>query len=634
MSFSAEMKDFLNAYKTGQSINASRTDQDYKEASTDAMTKKTARDNDPDQLALEDETARAKLSAIKDSMATSAMRRGNIAAQTAYYRSLANGGAGGTGLAPPGTIVPGAVPAGGSAQPNPVPQGQGALPIAAPSLDDGRQMYADGGLVPDDEDSETTPDDETSEGGAIPLNVPQPANAPTDVSSRGRGGIAGVLSPQLLTDATKAGLNYNANAYGLTQRPGAVRMPGQAALARAYVQGHGGLNDQEMAAIKKAIDPDGTKYTESQRNAAALGSVYQYWNNKGDPDKAQRIAGQMLQYYRNASQRYAAIAAHAAQGGNLDLASKALVRSYQNIPDGHDLEVMPNPDGGLMYAVTGPDGDVVTKGVATPQQMYSSAMGLASGGFDKALLHAAGVQEQAAATKGGAGLKPGDRAKESALPDAEIKTLQDKALTANPDKPMPDEDVSALHDTAVHLMQQNRDMQPGEAVRAAQLLLNPGTKRPGETGLQDLPGEDGEPHTIQFGNGMKAQLGDDQLNTILNMRAAKVKAAVDKINSDMEAQDTPSRTDQAIEGAKQVGKGVVGALPTLAAPITAIPGIASKVGDALSSIYGEHIPQSVLDAVEATKGAIGGAASRAAGAVGDALSNKGAIPVDEEARPL
>jgi hypothetical protein len=117
----------------------------------------------------------------------------------------------------------------------------------------------------------------------------------------------------------------------------------------------------------------------------------------------------------------------------------------------------------------------------------------------------------------------------------------------------------------------------------------------------------------------------------MNSRAARIKQATDKINSDMEAQDKPDRLSQAMEGAGQVARGVVNAAPTIANPGAAV---ASKAVDALRSIYGEHIPQSVLDAVEATKGAIGGAASRVAGAIGDATSNSGAVPVSSEDRPI
>ena len=71
----------------------------------------------------------------------------------------------------------------------------------------------------------------------------------------------------------------------------------------------------------------------------------------GEPKKAEKVAFQMLQYYRNASQRYAAIAAKAAEGGNIDLATKAALKAYQNVPDGNDMHMERNEDGTLDVAV-------------------------------------------------------------------------------------------------------------------------------------------------------------------------------------------------------------------------------------------------------------------------------------------
>lgn len=170
----------------------------------------------------------------------------------------------------------------------------------------------------------------------------------------------------------------------------------------------GGLNPQEMEAVRKAIDPE-RKLTESQRNLAALGSVYQYWANKGDPQKAQRVAFQMLQHYRLAVQRYAAIAAHVANEGNLGLAAKATLKAYANVPEGKDMELTNDPDDPkrLVYSFTDENGKTILKGIPTPQQLAASAMGLATDGFDKALLAAAKpLDEESARVGGGASNTP------------------------------------------------------------------------------------------------------------------------------------------------------------------------------------------------------------------------------------
>jgi hypothetical protein len=106
----------------------------------------------------------------------------------------------------------------------------------------------------------------------------------------------------------------------------------------AIAQTAGGLNPREMELARKAVDPEG-KLTDSQRNLAALGSIYQYWANKGEPEKAQRVAFQMLQHYRLVSQRYAAIVAQAKQQASMNLATKAALKAYTNVPDGRDVRI-------------------------------------------------------------------------------------------------------------------------------------------------------------------------------------------------------------------------------------------------------------------------------------------------------
>lgn len=627
MSFSAEMKDFLNAYKTGQSINASKTDQDYKAAQQDATEKKTTRDNDPDTLELADKQARAKLSLTQAQIAASGVNN-------QYKMGLLKAMQGGQPAVPGSGLMP-TNPAVGPQGPQPVPQGQGALPIGPSTLNTGEEAYADGGLVDDGSDTEPDADaDETQQGAVNPsLDLTAPTDTPTDVSSRSRG-LHGVVSPTLVRDAVLAGSNYGAQKYGVNQM-GAVHTPTQKALAQAYVAGHSGLTDEEMDAARHAVDPDG-KMTDMQRNAAALGSVYQFWANKGDDEKASRVAFQMLQHYRAASQRYAAIAAHAAQGGNIDLATKAAMKAYSNIPDGKDISLEPNPDGGIMYSMTGPHGEDIVKGIATPQQLYSSAMGLVTGGFDKALLTAAG-QPLPEAPKGAKAPTAAERAGQEKLINPAAKdyvTAQDEiAAKAKPGAaPLGDDYTAELSSNAQHLMQQNPQLTSAEAVRAAHVLLQPGSHDPEKMDFKVTEGEDGE-HTVNIGGKLKVKVSADQLDAFANSRAARIKAATDKIDSNMSAQDTPSRTDQALEGAKQAGTGVLNLAKGVAEGGPQIA-VASKALDALKSIYGDHIPQSVKDAVVNAGGAIKDIAGRAASAVGRGVSNQGAIPVDGSDSPL
>lgn len=651
MSLSAEMKDFIAAYKTGQGINASRTNQDYKEANTARITATTERENDPATLKLATDTAQARLDKIRDSMKSSAAARGATGARTQLINEqlkiLRDQQKAGSGLDPRSY--------GGA----PVPQGQGALPIGpssfnpdvdinAPPAVDPRapRLFEGGGLVPEDDEEDELLAAEPE--GALPLDAAAPAGAPTDVSAQSRRqpqvprGLEGVISPALVADATKAGMTFGLNQYGLGGR-GAVPSARSAANARLFAQGHGGLTEQEMQAARQTVDPEG-KLTDSQRNMAALGSVYQFWANKGEPEKAQRVAFQMLQYYRNASQRYAAIAAKAAEGGNMDLATKAAVKAYANVPDGNDLQIMKAPNGGLMYSLTNEKGETVRKGIATPQQLAASAMGLAVGGFDKAILQAAGAREDTGAlkTKGGGGRPQSaiDREKEAELPATAVAALKKKWAEKNKGAPPDDTFWEEATNTAQGLMQQNPKLNANQAAIAAEALLRPGQGKDGASGFKAVPDEDGGSWTVQFPNKTKVKLSDEQLEVILNSRAASIKAAADKkaanepgylskaggILKDIGGLAANAVSEDVGRAAKQVGEAVS---PETAARAKSALSAAARMGGDAGAYIMDLIKKDLSGEGGITPERVGRDIVGAAGAVGDLFKNKGAIPVDE-----
>lgn len=708
MGFSAEMKDFLTAYKTGQGINASRTDQDYKEANTERTKLTTERENDPETLKTAAELERAKLANIRDTMATRAVSRGAVNARTALtneqLRQLRAAETAGSGLVPSGASAP-------------APQGQGALPIGPSTLNTDGEVdifppgseynprgtlgYEDGGLVPlpgtddnmffasardekmirakrrlrdglkdplekkiqgiysqihDDEvrgtrlsryeDGGLVPDDEEDELLAEPVETGAlPINAPTDMSAQSRQprvprGLEGVISPALVADATKAGMTFGVNQYGLSGR-GGVPNPRTQANARLFAQGHGGLTEPEMQAARQTVDPEG-KLTDSQRNMAALGSVYQFWANKGEPEKAQRVAFQMLQYYRNASQRYAAIAAKAAEGGNVDLATKAALKAYANVPDGNDLELMPDPNGGILYRVTGPKGEVITKGVATPQQLAASAMGLATGGFDKAILQAAGAQEAskgAVNPKGAGAGRPQsmtDREKEAELPANAVTKLKDEWVKKNEGATVDENFWTEATNTAQGLMQQNPKLNANQAALAAEQLLRPGAKFKLKLGENE-----GDPATVKFGNGSSVQLNDEQLEVIQNSRAARIKAGATAdeeakkpgfmskaggVLSDIGGYAANAVADDVSRAGKAISESVS---PETAARAKSALSAAARMGGDAGAYIMDLIKKDLSGEGGITPERVGRDIVGAAGAVGNMFRGKGALPVDE-----
>lgn len=536
MSFSQEIKDFLGAYQAGEKIMASQTDQAYKKALTDATQKKTLRDNDPDTLARADEIEKAKLDNIRSQISS---RNQLTGARIKRMNAVGTPTGFTPGVAPEDENIGGAV------------AGQATQFVPA---------YAEGGLVEDDGGDDVGLGSEDDD---IPAAAPQPAvggaapSGMTDVSARSRTpqpvGSLSSVSPQLVHDATKGGLSYGVNAMGLG-RSGGVMTRAQQQKALAYARGYGALPPAELDKVKKAVDPEG-KLSEAQRNMAALGSVFQYQMNRGNPEGAQRAAFQVLQAYRLDSMRYAAIAAHAAQDGNLDLAAQAAVKAYANIPDGNDIHLSKGEDGKLMFSYTdGKTGKVIKKGLITPQQLAAQATGLAQDGFDKAILSAAGQREAAKKPKE-FNVNDVDKltnASQGAVNDG-IAKLEKNGTEIS------DDSKRLLGGTTFRILKSNMgNLNPDEAFVAARDML-------GNTNADafKVKKDDDGNNIIKFGAksslgaGYSIKMDDDALEPIIAARAAMLASS--KKKSDEASETSKRRSDLVTRAGKAVGK-VAGAV--------------------------------------------------------------------------
>lgn len=468
----------------------------------------------------------------------------------------------------------------------------------------GRIFYAAGGAIPDpDNDAASEPDNDGDESPAVGTSTT------TDISARRRSpptaGLDGVVSPQLVHDAVRGGYKSIISSAGLN---GGVRSPRHQQAAQAVAQGVGGLSNDEMNMMRRAVDPEG-KMTDMQRNMAAIGTAYQFYVNRGEPERAEKIAGQMLQHFRLASQRYAAIAAHAAEQGNVDLATRAAMKAYANVPDGKDMSLTVDKDTGkISYHYTDENGKTISKGLVTPQQLASSAMGLARGGFDQAILSAAGQREQAQG-KGAATGKGTSAGNAKGALDAtraiggdlgpEIEKLQ-----ANPNmKNVKPEYWEGLQNAATHIMQQNPDMRPNEALGAAQALLDP------KNDQFKTVSQDGR-NVVKFPDGQSVTMDDRAFDAVVGQRAAARKvqlqtedqAAVDKAASD-------KRWNNVKEGAAQAGNAVYG-IAKSADDVLATPGRAVKA--AIPDSVKEEFKARAGSAVEKGKEALGDLGRRVA----------------------
>lgn len=584
MGFGQEIKDFLSAYKQGEAVETARTDREYKKALQDALVKKTARENDPDTLAQADAKAKAELQLLR-------ARTGAVGASTALTRARQKALDAAAGVAP-------------GAGPPSLTEGMVIQPKTIVNPDDAPvQHFAGGGFVEDDEDLDTGED-------IVPTPAVGGASGPTDVSARSRntGSLSGI-APQLIHDAVKGGLSYGANQMGFSQQRG-VGTAAQKQKALDWQRGFGAIPPQELDAVKKAVDPEG-KMTEAQRNMMALGQVYQFQLNKGNPEGAQRAAFQVLQAYRLDAQRYASIAAHAAENGDLNTAAQAAVKAYANIPDGRDIAVFKDEDGKLNYSYTdAATGKTIVKGLLTPQQLAAQATGIAAGGFDKLILQAAG-QRAEEATKGkggGAGaLKVGDQAKLLGGVEGAVGKLTEQAEKDK--KPITPESTKALTGAAYRIQQANSHLTPDEAVTAARDIIGNTDK----DAFKVEKGEDGT-NTVTFGgkssigDKMKLKLSDDALEPLIAMRGVALAAAKKK------------KDDENKPGTDWKG------IATSAGD--AIGGIAKDAGRAVGAV-GEVVGNAARAATPDALGRYGERSVEDLGRLGKTLRNPGDVPATE-----
>jgi hypothetical protein len=499
MGFAQEIKDFLSAAQSGQKLISSMGDQEYKRAitrSTNAQADKAiAETPDEEDDKLDKESKRAAINASNQRTALAqrslALREKGMALQEKYYDNL---------LHPPEDPVAASIP-GPSARP-----GLTTAPaIGGDKPPEDTPMYAEGGMI--DEDDEPADEDDLE---------PAIGGAPTDVSARSRTPV----SMEAAHDATAAGMKYGVQMLG---PQGGIPSPyRQQRMAQLY-RGAGAAPLADMNAIYKKIDPN-NEMGESERNMSALSAVYQYKLRQGDPQGAQRAAFAMLQHYRLASQRYAAISAAAAAHGDVDGAAKAAMKAYANIPDGKDLKVQKSPDGQLSFTVTGPDGKVIHQGIASPQQLGAAAMNVATKGFDQFLLDAAG-QRAAKPAKGSAAsgaMKPGDEEKMLGSLDTAYNAYWDGKQAPGADQ------ARALKGATYRLKAQNPKLTPDEAVEAAVRLTTPDAKTPDDTGFTAKKLDDDQGYEVRIGKGPAIKLSSDDFESMAAARAerlAVIKAA-------------------------------------------------------------------------------------------------------------
>jgi hypothetical protein len=346
MSFSREIKDFVQAFSAGVKLwkdneyNAARAK--YYNAQANKLENPDPMDQKLKELQLREKEARIGLIGAQ----TSAVGRRGAGSGSGIseegWRSLLGGGSG-----PPAGFG------------SPDEEGDSA---SMGDDDDDVLQFSGGGAVPMMDEGPTDPADESA--GAYWTR------------ERARAERAGETTSAPLSEAIGGGLKFLQRAFGLDGEAAALpgTDPKQQEGARALVSGAGAPSDEEMRAVRKAIDPN-SEIGDALANATALQRVYDFHKAQGNQEGASKAAGQFLQYYRNQSAKLGALAQVALQNNDINGAVNAAIGGFNQIPDGN----VAKRAGDKIMIANAKTGDPVEEIPITPRVLTQASRALADG---------------------------------------------------------------------------------------------------------------------------------------------------------------------------------------------------------------------------------------------------------------
>jgi len=617
MGFAAEIKEFLGAAKDSWKL---MSDTDLKAAQAKYQNTLAAKTQADIDNPLNDEEQKAKIANLK--ARTGQVGAGNSlrSLQEQYYRNMIN------------------------AQNNPVetgPSTTAAPPVTRPAIpasprattdEDYKSGYNKGGLVRKFAVGGMIEDDDLEDDDELPSGVTPPAvgGAPraTDFSSRGYTNQPGMLTPPTQAPAARTAAPAvggtpmpkprppnpvdDALKYGVTQLPppqAAIGMGGARSRAlRGYAQGAGAAPAEDMVKIYRKIDPKG-EMGESERNMYAMQSVWQYKMNQGDAQGAAQSAFQMLQHYKTAATRYAALAKAAMDGGNVDDGIKLALKAYAQVPDGNDMKLYMGKDGHINYEMKDKDGNQISGGIATPAEIGAAAMKLATpGGFENHLVQmTSGAKLDAkgkVSTSGAAGkAKAADddedagpaKPREYAATQEQIGTHVDnwvaKEQKNDPNKKFEPAEIAAVKNAMYHI-RRNNDLTDDEALTAARTYMTaPEAEKGGKAPFKVKKDQDAGEATIRYPDGRELTM---PMNDYLPMAAARGQRLAEMDKAKKKAEEDAKK-----ETYTQIG---------------------SRISDAADRTF---LPPKGKEAVQAIGEAAAGVANRVGGPAVDAVRKLG-----------
>lgn len=134
----------------------------------------------------------------------------------------------------------------------------------------------------------------------------------------------------------------------------------------------------EIKAIDAKIDPE-NKMEPFRKGAARLVDAYNFFIEKGDVEKARKIAAKIIKFHQQASMTRGQLALEALRQGDIPSASKLITdAANEDVPDGVTVSVQPTQSGTVAFKID-KEGQAVQQGELDAQQMWELAAGVADG---------------------------------------------------------------------------------------------------------------------------------------------------------------------------------------------------------------------------------------------------------------
>jgi hypothetical protein len=232
---------------------------------------------------------------------------------------------------------------------------------------------------------------------------PLPPDTPQVMDDQGN------LSPGA-GSAIAGGMAWIAKQLGGAQgQNGAIPGGPQADQARQDLLQSKGASRDEMDQVNKAVDPNG-QLKGAIADIAGLEGMHTWYMQHNMPEEANKAAASIIMMSKDAASRYGDQALNYFIKGDVDEGVKAAVKGYDQILDGHSLEVKKGDDGKYTATQLNMQGREVWKKQIAPQEIFQAALGLKDGSLTMKLYAEQGQKFDPSIGAQNAEMTPADQA--------------------------------------------------------------------------------------------------------------------------------------------------------------------------------------------------------------------------------